>query len=66
MMDAQTRAELDPTRRTVYVEPSQGGANPETVVRVVWGGDLRREEKKIFESLVEALAYAQSLCDKEE
>lgn len=66
MMETHSRSETIPTGRMVYVEARQGGVNPETVVRVVWAGGLRHEERVIFDTLEEALDYAQSLCDKKQ
>jgi len=49
----------------VTVEACHGGVNPETMVRVVWEGGASPEERQVFDTLEEALAYAQSLCETE-
>ena len=65
MMDTATRSASKPMECTVYVEACHGGVNPETMVRVVWQGNALSEERQIFDTLEEALAYAQSLCPTE-
>ena len=68
MMDTPTHpdtAPRGPSDRTIYVEACHGGVNPETMVRVVWEDRSAPEERQIFDTLEEALAYAQSLCESE-
>jgi hypothetical protein len=46
----------------VYLEPEDGGANPKTKVRAVFrDGNGARETSRVFDTLEEALAYAQTL-----
>ena len=64
MTSTEPRSE-QPLECMVYVEACRGGVNPETMVRVVWGGNAMAEERLIFDTLEEALAYAQSVCPTE-
>jgi hypothetical protein len=46
----------------VYLEPEDGGVNPKTKVRAVFrDGKGVRETSRVFDTLEEALAYAQTL-----
>jgi hypothetical protein len=46
----------------VYLEPEDGGVNPKTKVRAVFrDGNGVRETSRVFDTLEEALAYAQTL-----
>jgi hypothetical protein len=46
----------------VYLEPENGGVNPKTRVRAVFrDGNGVRETSRVFDTLEEALAYAQTL-----
>ena len=46
----------------VYLEPEDGGVNPKTKVRAVFrDGNGVREMSRVFDTLEEALAYAQTL-----
>jgi hypothetical protein len=51
---------------TILVEPESGGSDGRTRVKVEFSyrGGVRSDER-LFETLAEALAYAQSLCERD-
>ena len=67
MMDTSMHSEPSHVERAVYVEACQDGVNPATMVRIVYKGHdaARSEERTRFDTLEEALAFAQSLCERE-
>ena len=69
MMDTDTSMHSEPSHveRAVYVEACQDGVNPATMVRIVYQGRdaATSEERTLFDTLEEALAFAQSLCEHE-
>jgi len=67
MMDTSMHSEPSELERAVHVEACHDGVNPATVVRIVYKGQdaAKSEERTLFDTLEEALAFAQSLCDDE-
>ncbi len=67
MMDASMHSEPSHLERAVYVEACHDGVNPATMVRIVCKGRdaTESEQRQLFDTLEEALAFAQSLCDDE-
>ncbi len=70
MLDAPRYSETGPIVRAVYVEACHDGVNPATMVRIVYkrrkGPDApESEQRRLFDTLEEALAFAQSLCAPE-
>ena len=64
------RSEPKPLERAVYVEACHNGVNPATMVRIVCKAlndpdAAESEERQLFDTLEEALAFAQSLCEHE-
>ena len=62
MMHVDVLHPSETNARAVYLEAEDGGVNPKTKVRaVVRDRNGVRETSRIFETLEEALAYAQTL-----
>ena len=67
MLDTSMYSEPRHVERAVYVEACQDGVNPATMVRIVYKGRdaAKSEERALFDTLEEALAFAHSLCEHE-
>ncbi len=53
------------TQQAVTVEPIGSGGNEHAVVkRSVWNDGELRKERTLFDSITEALAYANQLCGR--
>ena len=67
MMDTPKHSGPSHLERTVYVEACNDGVNPATMVRILYKGPdaTESEQRQLFETLHEALAFAQSLCEQE-
>ena len=62
MMHVDVLHSSESNARAVYLEPEEGGVNSKTRVRAVYRDrDGVRETSQVFDTLEEALAYAQTL-----
>jgi len=62
MMHVDVLHPSETNARAVYLEAEDGGVNPKTKVRAVFRDrDGDRETSRVFDTLEEALAYAQTL-----
>jgi hypothetical protein len=62
MMHVDVLHPSETNARAVYLEAEDGGVNPKTKVRAVFRGrDGDRETSRVFDTLEQALAYAQTL-----
>ncbi len=65
MMHVDVLHPSETNARAVYLEAEVGGVNPKTKVRAVFRDrDGDRETSRVFDTLEEALAYAQTLCPR--
>jgi len=66
MMHVDVLHPSESNARAVYLEPDEGGANSKTRVRAVYRDrNGVRETSRVFDTLQEALAYAQTLYPTE-
>jgi hypothetical protein len=62
MMHVDVLHPSESNARAVYLEPEEGGVNSKTRVRAVYRDrNGVRETSRVFDTLQEALAYAQTL-----